>query len=408
MRSALSLAPFRRLAIAYTLNEVADWVATIALTILVFDRTGEAWATAALFLSTRFLPSLAVPAIASYAERRPVRVVLTVGYIAEAALFVLLAVVAADLALLALCLIAMLDGTLAAAARAVTRGATVAILEPAGRLREGNSILNIGFSVMNIAAPAGAGIAVAQFGATGVLWAVAGLFLLLAVTMATAHGTPDGIRQSTPWYTRLREGFTYVRNHRLVRGLLVLQALLLVLFNIAVPIEVIYAKDVLNAGDAGFGALLASWGGGMVVGSLLFARVARRSLAMLVVASTVGVCVGYLGMAVAPTLIAACVAAAVGGMGNGIQWIAVVTAIQEAIDDDMQARAAGMLEAVITAAPGLGFVAGGVLATVWDARTAFAVAGFGGLLVISAAWVVWRMTGDAARRRMALETGGAE
>lgn len=408
MRSALSLAPFRRLAIAYTLNEVADWFATIALTVLVFDRTGEAWATAALFLSTRFLPSLAVPAIASYAERRPVKLVLTVGYIAEAALFVVLAVTAADLALLALCLIAMIDGTLAAAARAVTRGATVAILEPAGKLREGNSVLNIGFSVMNVAAPAAAGLAVAQFGATGVLWAVAAMFLLLVVAMATARGTPTGITQSTPWYTRLREGFSYVRNHRLVRGLLSLQAVLLVLFSVAVPIEVIYAKEVLDAGDAGFGALLASWGAGMVAGSLLFARLARRSLAMLVVASTVGVCVGYLGMAVAPTLVAACVAAAVGGLGNGIQWIAVVTAIQEAIEEDMQARAAGMLEAVITAAPGLGFITGGVLATVWDPRTAFAVAGLGGLLVITSAWIAWRTSGEAARRGMALDVGAAD
>lgn len=408
MRSALSLAPFRRLAIAYTLNEVADWFATIALTILVFDRTGEAWATAALFLSTRFLPSLAVPAIASYAERRPVRLVLTVGYVAEAALFVLLAVTAADLALLALCVIAMLDGTLAAAARAVTRGATVVILEPAGRLREGNSVLNIGFSVMNVAAPATAGLAVAQFGATGVLWAVAATFLLLSVTMATAHGTPDGITQSTPWYTRLREGFAYIRGHRFARGLLSLQTVLLVLFNIAVPIEVVYAKEVLDAGDAGFGALLAAWGGGMVAGSLLFARVARRSLAVLVIASTVGVCVGYLGMAVAPTLAVACVAAAVGGLGNGIQWVAVVTAIQEAIDEDMQARTAGMLEAVITAAPGLGFIAGGVLATVWDARTAFAVAGLGGLLVITSAWVVWQTSGEAARRRVAIDGSAAE
>jgi MFS family permease len=408
MRSALSLAPFRRLAIAYTLNEVADWFATIALTVLVFDRTGEALATAALFLSTRFLPSLAVPAIASYAERRPVRLVLTTAYIVEAALFVLLAVTAADLALLALCLIAMIDGTLAAAARAVTRGATVAILEPAGKLRQGNSVLNIGFSVMNVAAPAAAGLAVAQYGATGVLWAVAAMFLLLVIAMATARGTPTGITQSTPWYTRLHEGFAYVRNHRLVRGLLTLEAVLLVLFSVAVPIEVIYAKEVLDAGDAGFGLLLASWGGGMVAGSLLFARLANRSLAMLVLASTVGVCVGYLGMAVAPTLVAACVAAAIGGLGNGIQWIAVVTAIQEAIAEDMQARAAGMLEAVVTAAPGLGFIAGGVLATVWDARTAFAVAGFGGLLVITSAWVAWHASGEAARQRVAVDAGAAE
>ncbi|MBJ7520249.1 MAG: MFS transporter [Solirubrobacteraceae bacterium] len=395
MRRALSLAAFRRLALAYTLNEVGDWFATIALTVLVFDRTGEALATAALFLSTRFLPSLAVPFLASYAERGSVRVVLSIGYVAEALVFVLLAAAGADMALGVLCLVAMLDGTLAATARAVTRGATVAILEPAGQLREGNSLLNIGFSVVNVAAPATAGLAVAQLGAPGVLWIVAGIFLGLAVLMGTARGTPRGIRSTTRWTTRLREGFAYVRGHRIARGLLALQAVLLVLFNIAVPIEVIYAKEVLDAGDIGFGALLAAWGGGMVAGSLLFARLSQRSLAGLVIVSTVAVCAGYLGMAAAPNLLLACLAASVGGLGNGVQWVAVITAIQEAIDDDMQARAAGMLEAVITAAPGLGFVVGGVLATVWDARTAFAVAGFGGLLVIAAAWLVWRRSDDA-------------
>lgn len=401
MRGALSLAPFRRLALAYTLNEVGDWFATIALSILVFDRTGDALATAALFLSTRFVPSLAVPLLASYAERRSVRVVLTLGYIAEAAVFAVLAVTADDLALGVLCVVAMLDGTLAATARAVTRAATVAILEPAGQLREGNSILNIGFSVMNVAAPAAAALAVAELGASDVLWVVAGLFLALALVMATARGTPSGVQHGSPWTTRLREGFDYVRHHRLARGLLTLQAVLLVLFNIAVPIEVVYAKDVLDAGDLGFGALLTAWGAGMVLGSIVFARLPHRALGGVVVISTVGVCLGYLGMAAAPSLAFACAAAALGGLGNGVQWVAVITAIQEAIDDDMQARAAGMLEAVVTAAPGLGFILGGVLATVWDARTAFAIAGTAGLLVITSAWLIWRRSRDAPPPRLA-------
>lgn len=395
MRDVLSIAPFRRLAAAYTLNEVGDWFATIALTVLVFDRTGEALATAALFLSTRFLPSLAVPLLASYAERRSVRAVLTVGYVAEAALFALLALTASDLALGVLCVVAMLDGILAATARAVTRGATVAVLEPAGLLREGNSLMNIGFSVMNVGAPAAAGFAVAGLGPSGVLWIVTGLFLALALVMATATGTPRGVEPTTPWFARLRDGFSYVRRHRIVRGLLVLQAVLLALFNIAVPIEVVYAKDTLGAGDVGFGMLLAAWGTGMVAGSILFARTPHGSLAPTVVLSTVGISAGYLGMAAAPTLAVACGAAVIGGLGNGVQWVAVITAIQEAIDDDMQARTAGMLEAVITAAPGIGFVLGGILATVWDARTAFAVAGIGGLFVITSAWLIWRRSREA-------------
>ena len=51
------------------------------------------------------------------------------------------------------------------------------------------------------------------------------------------------------------------------------QALALVLFTLIVPIEVIYAKETLDAGDVGLGVLIAAWGGGMVLGS------ARRSSA---------------------------------------------------------------------------------------------------------------------------------
>ena len=64
-----------------------------------------------------------------------------------------------------------------------------------------------------------------------------------------------------------------------IRLLLIGQALALVMFTIIVPIEVIYAKDSLGSSDAGFGILLASWGAGIVVGSLVYLLVKqlRRS-----------------------------------------------------------------------------------------------------------------------------------
>jgi hypothetical protein len=44
---------FRRLATTYAVNEIGDWMGIIALSVLVFDRTGSAVATAGLFLGTR-------------------------------------------------------------------------------------------------------------------------------------------------------------------------------------------------------------------------------------------------------------------------------------------------------------------------------------------------------------------
>ena len=50
----------------------------------------------------------------------------------------------------------------------------------------------------------------------------------------------------------------------LLRRLLGAQALAFVFFAVVIPIEVVFAKETLDAGDAGYGALLASWGVGMV------------------------------------------------------------------------------------------------------------------------------------------------
>ena len=59
-------------------------------------------------------------------------------------------------------------------------------------------------------------------------------------------------------------GFGHVRADRELRLLLTAQATALVFFACVVPIEVVYAKETLDAGDAGFGALLSAWGVGIV------------------------------------------------------------------------------------------------------------------------------------------------
>ena len=62
-----------------------------------------------------------------------------------------------------------------------------------------------------------------------------------------------------------------------MRLLLLGQAVALVLFTLIIPIEVIYAKESLGTTSAGYGILLASWGAGIFVGSLLYLRIKNRS-----------------------------------------------------------------------------------------------------------------------------------
>ncbi len=391
MRSALAIPPFRRLALGYTLNELGDWMATVALAILVYDTTNSALATTALFLAAKFLPSLVVPVLAARAERAAVSRCLFGFYVVEAALFVALFAAAEDPWLPLICGLAFLDGTVAATARAITRAATVAILEPVGKLREGNAALNLGFSSMSIAGPALAGFLVAGTGVQTVLAITAGLFAALALVMGTTRGLPQGTTDEAPWLARLRAGASYVASHPVVRPLVIGQAVLLVLFTMVSPIEIVFAKESLDGGDAAYGTLLTGWGAGVILGSLLFTRVHRRPLPLLIAGSTLAIGAGYLGMSVSPTLAPATAAAAFGGIGNGMQWVVVVTAIQEAVRSDMQARVAGFFEAVATAMPGLGFIVGGVLTTLLNPRIAFLVAGVGVIAIVLAGAAIWRL-----------------
>jgi hypothetical protein len=278
--------------------------------------------------------------------------------------------------------LALFDGTLAAVARATTRAATVALLEPAGQLREGNAALNLGFSAMNAGAPIVAGALVALLGAGWVLAVAAGVFALLALLVLTASGLPAGEPEPALWMARLREGLDYVRHDATLRTLLFGQAFVLVLLTMVTPIEIVYAKESLDAGDIGLGALLTSWGAGMVIGSTLFARERARSTPFLIAGSTLACGLGYVGMALAPELVSACAMSVLGGIGNGVQWVSVVTAIQEATDDRFQARVSGLFEAVMSAGPGIGFLLGGTITALVSPRAAFAVAG-GGVIAVT-------------------------
>ena len=78
-------------------------------------------------------------------------------------------------------------------------------------------------------------------------------------------------------------------------------------------------------------------------------------------------------MATAETLLVACLVSVVGGAGNGVQWISVVTALQEATPADYQARIVGLLESLGAAMPGVGYLLGGALVALGSPRTAYAV-----------------------------------
>ncbi len=373
---------FRRLATTYAVNELGDWMGIIALSVLVFDRTDSALATAGLFLGTRFLPALLAPILVARAERPPPRFALPVIYCGEAAAFGGLALLADDFSLAGVIVLATIDGALALTGRSLTRAVVAATLGPAGELRAGNALLNVAFTGGAAIGPGLAGIVVAGFGVQTALLLDAASFYAIAWILLTAGPMPRAEPEDGRMRDRVRAGIAYIREKAVLRRLLLAQGAAFVFFAAVIPVEVVYAKETLGASDSGYGLMLASWGVGMVLGSLVFAAVRRTSLALLLFFSTLAVGAGYLGLAAAPTLALACAASVLGGTGNGVQWVSTISAVQEMTAAGMQARVMSVLESIGAAMPGVGFVVGGVVASVASPRTAFLVAGLGVIAIV--------------------------
>jgi MFS family permease len=353
----------------------------------VLEGTDSALATTGLFLCSRFVPAFVAPALTARLDRLLVSRSLPFLYVLEAIAFAGLALIASTSFSLPLILVlAALDGTLALTGRGLSRAAVAAVLKPRNALRKGNALLNAIFAITSAAGPLLAGVLVAAAGTSAALWVDAASFAAIALLLATARTLPVGSTDESEagWWERVRAGVAAVREEP-IRTLIAAQTVAFVFFFLVIPIEVVYVVEDLDAGNVGYGALLAAWGVGMVIGSGVFARMRNRSTRALVFASTLCVGIGYLGLAAAPGIVLACVASVVGGTGNGVQWVSVLTTIQEAVTDALQARVVGLMESMAAAAPGVGFLLGGLLTTAWSPRLAYLVAGVG---VVGIAFVV--------------------
>jgi predicted MFS family arabinose efflux permease len=374
---------FRRLATSYTLNELGWGFATVALGVLVYDQTHSALATTALWVCTLLVPAFLGPAATARLDRVPTRRVLPLLYLAEATIFAALALVASGTPWLGLVLfLAAVDGTLALVGRALTRAAVAATLKPHDELEPGNALLNVAFAVCFAVGPALGGVVVAGFGISAALCVSAGIFLTMAFTLATSRSLPPAHAPTEDsWITRLRAGFGHAMGNRAVRRVLLFHSAVFVCAAMISPIEVIWAKDVIDGGDGAYGVVLSAWGVGTLTTGLLLSSVWRRTSVLTrlpLSAGTIGL--GYIVMTLAGSLPVAVVGCFIGGAGNGFYYVSVVQAIQDRVDDEFQGRVMGLLESITAGTFGFGFLVAAALTELTSVRVTFAVTTAGVLL----------------------------
>ena len=361
-------------------------VGSLALALLVYRRTGSALGASAFFLASQFVPAFISPLAVARLDHRPPRAVLPALYWFEALVFFALAWVAAHFSLALVLVLALVDGIAALTARSLARAATVSVTSAVGLLREGNAVANAGFSVCFMLGPAIGGAVVAAGGTSAALIANGCLFGVIGLTLATASGLPRPAPIRSPARGRVRAAIEYARERVVIRRLLVLQVLGVLFFTISVPVEVVFAEHSLHAGSAGYGGLLSAWGAGAVAGAAIYARWRALPSRSLIVIGAASLGIGFLAMAVAPTLAVAIVGAAFAGVGNGVEAVAARTALQEETEERWMALMMSFNESLFQLVPGAGILLGGTITALGSPRAALAVAAAGSLAITVVAW----------------------
>ncbi len=376
----------RRILFAYTVNELGTWFGYVALALGVYDHTHSAIATAGLFIARGLLPALAAPVLVARVERSKRRRLLAGLYAIEVLLTLALAFLLWHFWFLGVLLFAALDGTVAVAATAFVRASTARIAAAEVEIstdtrttneaqRRANASLNVAFMVSLALGPAIGGLLVHWAGGPAALIADALTFAICALMMIGLRTRAEDAEEEGSTLTRLRTAWQHLQAVPALRILLLTEAVAVIFFASVEPVEVIYVKATLNGGDLGFGLLVAAWGFGAALGAVVFSFSVRRPLGPMLTGGTLLVGLAYLGFAIAPTLALACVAAVIGGAGNGIQWPALISAVQQLTPAELHGRLMSVVGSLNALCPAIGFALGGTITALASPRVAMVVAG---------------------------------
>jgi MFS family permease len=391
-RDVFRVAEFRAVWAADLLSVAGDQVTRVALSVLVYARTGSAALTALTYALT-FLPALAGPLLAGLADRYPRRSVMIVTNTARAALVGVMAVPGLPLPLLYVLLIVV---QLLAAPHDAARGAMLADILDGDLLVVGNSARNVTNQLAQMAGFAsGGGVAALvnpyiALAIDAVTFALAALFVVLGVRRRPASA-PSGDGGPSLWEST-RQGLRLVAGDGRLRVLVILAwmiGLSVVPEGLAVP----YAAQI-GASPATVGLLLAADPLGMALGAFVLARFVRpdrRVRLMGPLAAAAGVplliCVTQPNLVVSMLLFAACGACAA--------YLVVVGAVYARIvPDQARGQAMGLYLSGILASQGVAIALTGLLATRIGPADTIAVAGIACLVIGSLAAFAWHRVSD--------------
>jgi len=389
---------------AQAISPLGDAMATTALILHVQRTTGSA-TQVGLLLFAQAIPPLAAPLAGVVADRFPPGRVLGAGWLAQAVLAGLLALLLPPLgALLAVVFVlSLVDTPLSAAV-----GRCIPAVVADGDLVAANALRSGAREMGTVLGPPLAGLLFAASGARLVLGLDALTFLVVVPVALHLPAPPrdTGARFRPSFARDARDGLAFVWRTPSVLAIAV-GFWVVVLFS--APDDLILpflATLTFRAGPVAVGVLLAAASAGLLAG-LPFVRPAGRRLGVTraIVAGFAIMATGNLLTAAAPWLIAAFAAQMLRGLAIPLADTHVTTHLQRTTPPQLLGRVLANVYGGVGVAAAAGYLAGGPLVDATSPRTAFVIVGCGGLAGAAATAVLLRKarrqpgTGSRWRRR---------
>jgi MFS family permease len=364
---------FRLLFLSTFASGLGTWLAVIALTVDVYDRTHSAkWVSALLIVD--FLPAVAMGLFFSAAIDQISRKLLMVG--ADVVRFGVFAVLPLATSASGIVALAALAGLATGFFRPAVFAGLPNLVEH-DDLPNANSLLRAIEQVTVTVGTLLGGIAVAAqgphlaYGVNAASFAISAIFLL---------GIPATALQAAPAASRGRlrdigDGFAVVRASRALLTVFVVWNLM-GLSNGAVNVaEVALAKVSFNSGDLGFALMWTASGIGSMLGSFGTPHVLERRGATFAYVGAIGLMsLGVAVAAVSPDVWVALPFFVLLGVGNGAALVCNTLLVQRGAPDAVRGRAFSIVMSVTYASLGLGMIVGGPLTDAIGARWVYAVA----------------------------------
>jgi MFS family permease len=395
-REVLRSSPsFRLLFTSYLVSGLGTFLAVIALTIDVYDRTHSGKWVAALLIAD-FLPAVAIGLLLGPLVDRLSRKRLLVGAdVVRLIVFVLLTFTVTPGQIVALALVA---GVATGFARpAVYAG--LPNLVSVEDLPRANALLRLAEQLTITAGTLLGGAIAAGFGPDPAYVINAVSFgvsadLLLQIPRALLQ---QGRTESHGYWQDLGDGFRLVLHSRPLLAVLLSWNLAMITIAFVNVSEVVLAKESFDAGDFGFGLLFAANGFGAVIGALFASTLLERRGMTLLYALAIGLMgVANIAAGISPDVWVASLFVVVSGIGNATALVCNTVLVQRGAPDYVRGRAFTLIMGTNFAVLGLGMAVAGPLVDAVGARWVWGIAGVIGIAAAFTGYALLRREPAAA------------